>query len=389
MNILFLTTILPIKAKSGGEIVTKQIITGLISNGADVDVVGYVRPDETNLSLPNNYNVAEARVIETQGHKKETLKWLLSSLVKKVPFSSEKYVGAKFLEIVNVKLKQKQYDYIFIDHTQMLWICDYFSNDQRVILISHNVESQLYDDLANDSSNWLKRNILRLESSKLKKLELSSIKTINQVWSLSENDTAYYSKLNNSAYNSLTCITFDALPLLEPDLQPLPEANYDVSLLGTWSWDANMKGLRWFFDNVYPLLPMEITIQVAGKGADWLTDKYKNVKYKGFVEDAHEFLSKSKVIAIPSISGAGVQIKTLDAITIGRPIVASEFALRGLEDIPSYVYSSRQASEMAKQIMTNLERKVSQNDLLALKHECNEWYSSKINKFKEVILGRL
>ncbi|ANF08274.1 TPA: glycosyltransferase [Klebsiella pneumoniae] len=389
MNILFLTTILPIKAKSGGEIVTKQIITGLISNGADVDVVGYVRPDETNLSLPNNYNVAEARVIETQGHKKETLKWLLSSLVKKVPFSSEKYVGAKFLEIVNAKLKQKQYDYIFIDHTQMLWICDYFSNDQRVILISHNVESQLYDDLANDSSNWLKRNILRLESSKLKKLELSSIKTINQVWSLSENDTAYYSKLNNSAYNSLTCITFDALPLLEPDLQPLPEANYDVSLLGTWSWDANMKGLRWFFDNVYPLLPMEITIQVAGKGADWLTDKYKNVKYKGFVEDAHEFLSKSKVIAIPSISGAGVQIKTLDAITIGRPIVASEFALRGLEDIPSYVYSSRQASEMAKQIMTNLERKVSQNDLLALKHECNEWYSSKINKFKEVILGRL
>ncbi|EIX9367460.1 glycosyltransferase family 4 protein [Klebsiella pneumoniae] len=389
MNILFLTTILPIKAKSGGEIVTKQIITGLISNGADVDVVGYVRPDETNLSLPNNYNVAEARVIETQGHKKETLKWLLSSLVKKVPFSSEKYVGAKFLEIVNAKLKQKQYDYIFIDHTQMLWICDYFSNDQRVILISHNVESQLYDDLANDSSNWLKRNILRLESSKLKKLELSSIKTINQVWSLSENDTAYYSKLNNSAYNSLTCITFDALPLLEPDLQPLPEANYDVSLLGTWSWDANMKGLRWFFDNVYPLLPMEITIQVAGKGADWLTDKYKNVKYKGFVEDAHEFLSKSKVIAIPSISGAGVQIKTLDAITIGRPIVASEFALRGLEDIPSYVYSSRQASEMAKQIMTNLERKVSQNDLLALKYECNEWYSSKINKFKEVILGRL
>lgn len=389
MNILFLTTILPIKAKSGGEIVTKQIITGLISNGADVDVVGYVRPDETNLSLPNNYNVAEARVIETQGHKKETLKWLLSSLVKKVPFSSEKYVGAKFLEIVNAKLKQKQYDYIFIDHTQMLWICDYFSNDQRVILISHNVESQLYDDLANDSSNWLKRNILRLESSKLKKLELSSIKTINQVWSLSENDTAYYSKLNNSAYNSLTCITFDALPLLEPDLQPLPEANYDVSLLGTWSWDANMKGLRWFFDNVYPLLPMEITIQVAGKGADWLTDKYKNVKYKGFVEDAHEFLSKSKVIAIPSISGAGVQIKTLDAITIGRPIVASEFALRGLEDIPSYVYSSRQASEMAKQIMTNLERKVSQNDLLALKRECNEWYSSKINKFKEVILGRL
>ncbi len=389
MNILFLTTILPIKAKSGGEIVTKQIISGLISNGADVDVVGYVRPDETNLSLPTNYNVAEARVIETQGHKKEILKWLLSSLVKKVPFSSEKYAGTKFIEIVNAKIRQKQYDYVFIDHTQMLWMCSYFSKDLRIILISHNVESQLYDDLANDSSNWLKRSILRLESSKLKKLEQYSIEKISQIWSLSENDTSYYSKLIKTQYNSPSCITFDALPSLEPDLLPLTEAHYDVSLLGTWSWDANMKGLRWFFENVYPLLPIEITIQVAGKGADWLAGKYKNVEYKGFVEDAQEFLSKSKVIAIPSISGAGVQIKTLDAITIGRPIVASEFALRGLADVPSYVYSSRQATEMANHIMTNLEREVSPNDLLALKYECNEWYSSKINKFKKLILERL
>ncbi|MEZ6814480.1 hypothetical protein ABVN74_14930 [Escherichia coli] len=83
---IILNNNLTYKSKVRREIVTKQIITGLISNGADVDVVGYVRPDETNLSLPTNYNVAEARVIETQGHKKETLKWLLSSLVKRYHF---------------------------------------------------------------------------------------------------------------------------------------------------------------------------------------------------------------------------------------------------------------------------------------------------------------
>ncbi|MCJ8281192.1 MAG: glycosyltransferase family 4 protein, partial [Rivularia sp. ALOHA_DT_140] len=80
-----------------------------------------------------------------------------------------------------------------------------------------------------------------------------------------------------------------------------------------------------------------ISIHVAGSGAQWLIERYPNVKHCGFVTDAQAFMSLSKVIAIPSVSGGGIQIKTLDAITSGSPIVATTTAMRGILDYPSAI----------------------------------------------------
>ena len=63
-------------------------------------------------------------------------------------------------------------------------------------------------------------------------------------------------------------------------------------------------------------------------------ERYPNVKYCGFVPDAQTFMSVARVIAIPSISGGGVQIKTLDAIASGSQIVATTVAMRGILDYP-------------------------------------------------------
>jgi hypothetical protein len=40
---------------------------------------------------------------------------------------------------------------------------------------------------------------------------------------------------------------------------------------------------------------------VAGKGAEWLSGKYPNVDYIGFVPDATEFMKKVRVVAIPTL----------------------------------------------------------------------------------------
>jgi hypothetical protein len=60
-------------------------------------------------------------------------------------------------------------------------------------------------------------------------------------------------------------------------------------MVGGWIWKPNADGLHWFFEQVYPHLPATISIQVAGRGADWLRDRYPNVTYWGFVEDARTF----------------------------------------------------------------------------------------------------
>src|SRR5260370_16911839 len=108
----------------------------------------------------------------------------------------------------------------------------------------------------------------------------------------------------------------------------------DVALMGTWTWRINAASLDWFVSQVLPLLPAHTSVAVAGAGADHLRGRYPNVTICGRVDDGSAFLRSARVVAVPSTARAGVQIKTLDAIASGRPVVPSSLPMRGIEHPP-------------------------------------------------------
>ena len=103
---------------------------------------------------------------------------------------------------------------------------------------------------------------------------------------------------------------------------------------------------------VYPHLPTNLSIHVAGRGAEWLIDKYPNINYRGFVPDAQEFMAQAKVVAIPILSGGGIQIKTLDAIASGSAIVATPVALRGISDPPQTLQRAKHPEDFANLLVS-------------------------------------
>ncbi len=78
---------------------------------------------------------------------------------------------------------------------------------------------------------------------------------------------------------------------------------------------------------------------------------YDNVNYLGFVDNLNGFLTAARAIAIPTLSGGGIQIKTLDAIASGSPIVATTTALRGIDDPPAMVTVTDQAEQFAQYLV--------------------------------------
>jgi glycosyltransferase involved in cell wall biosynthesis len=117
---------------------------------------------------------------------------------------------------------------------------------------------------------------------------------------------------------------------------PAGEARYDVATLGSWTWTANGEGLRWFVEHVVPRLPEGVDVHVGGAGAEPIAGDAP-VTLHGRVPDAMEFLQGARVVAAPSVAGSGVQVKTLDAIAAGRPVVATPVATRGLANLPPAV----------------------------------------------------
>lgn len=373
---LFVTTVLPRTPRTGGEIVSSAFIEHLINLGFELDVLGYDRSIE-DVEIENvNFISAGVRPIESKASVSWSLWWFALSLLTRNPFSSQKYVGNSYKKILANLLEKNKYDIIFIDHLQMSWVIHYLPSDARIVSIAHNVESDLYESLIGTTDNIFKKFSYFLEFKKISRLEKFNLAKSAQLWCLSLGD-----KLNYQArYPSLEikAKNFDCPALLKRATTGFPEKIYDVALIGTWTWEANRKALEFFVKKVCPLLPSSIKIAVAGKGAEQTLGDAPNIRYLGFVNSASEFMEQAKLLALPAVAGAGVQIKTIEAVSLGVPIVASPFALRGLSNLPAYVHSAESPDEFAKSILELLK-----SETFSTRHEATAWAEMRTLNFEK------
>ena len=344
MKILYLTTVLPSKRTTGGEIASQSFIDALQHNGHEVLVLGYQRQSSIFQPKYNEIPIAK-RYIETEKSRLSPMLWMSLGIFKNLPYSSAKYYSQKYINQVKALLKKEQFDILIIDHAQMGWLAPLVDNKAKVILIAHNVEHEIYLTQLKNSQSQISQHIYQRETYLIKDMEDNLARTATQVWTFTDYDASYFRDINK------TTKTFHLPSSLKISPHQPTIKNFDIGIIGSWTWKANKLGLNWFLEKVYPHLPTNLSIQIAGLGAEWLRGQYPNINYCGFVPSAQTFMAQAKVLAIPSISGGGVQIKTLDAIASGSPLVATPIALRGISEYPSSVIVAEKPEEFANSLV--------------------------------------
>lgn len=372
MKILFLTTVIPSKKRMGSEVASQCFIDALNQNGYKVAVVGYMRIDDVFAQSQQEIVVGK-RYIETKRAKFYTGIWLMLSFLKGFPYSAAKYYSNTYIKTLKTLLSTETYDAIIIDHPQLSWIEHFIDTQNKIITIAHNIEQEIYQEICKNARSFISKWIYGREAYLIKEMEDKLATTAREVWTLTQHDSKYFSSLEGAGRVKLF-----ALPPGLAKLRDKPiSKNFDVGIIGSWAWKANEEGLQWFLQTVYPHLPANLSIHVAGKGADWLTAEYPNIHYRGFVPDAQEFMAQAKVVAIPSLSGGGIQIKTLDAIASGAAIVGTPVALRGISAPPQTVKVAEQPEDFASLLVAAIASPfVPQafNDAL-------DWYHTRQDKF--------
>jgi hypothetical protein len=372
MKILVLTTVLPSQKKMGSEVASQCFIDAFDRLGYEVSVVGYMRKDEV-FAQNKQEIVVDKRYIETKRSKIYLMIWLLLSLLKRLPYSAGKYYSKTYIQIVKSLLLDNSYELVVIDHPQVGWIERFIETKDRIVTISHNIEHEIYSDNWKKSRRFIAKWIYKREAHLIKEMEDNLATTVREVWNLTQHDAKYFSKLQGVGN-----VRVFALP---PGLAKLPDKaidkSFDIGIIGSWAWKANEEALQWFLQEVYPHLPDRISIHVAGKGAEWLTGKYPNIHYRGFVPDAQEFMAQAKVVAIPTLSGGGIQIKTLDAIASGSTIVATPVAMRGISEYPKTVQVAEHSEEFANLLLGAIASPSQQQAF----DESLEWYRTRCDRF--------
>src|SRR3546814_174278 len=117
----------------------------------------------------------------------------------------------------------------------------------------------------------------------------------------------------------------------------------------------NLIAAEWFFKEVHPRLPERLRMCVIGKISAHIAD-HPNVVKIPFAEDIGPYYAQSKVAICPILSGTGIKIKVVEAITHGLPVVCTTRGTDGMPDkINNGCLTGDDPQEFARNITTLLE----------------------------------
>jgi glycosyltransferase involved in cell wall biosynthesis len=105
------------------------------------------------------------------------------------------------------------------------------------------------------------------------------------------------------------------------------------------SWAANVDGIHFLLDEVWPLLlPVRPKLRavIIGRNppaslADKISQRGLNVTLTGFVDDIRPHVAAANVYVIPLFVGSGTRIKAFEAMAMGRPVVSTTLGIEGLD----------------------------------------------------------
>ena len=199
-----------------------------------------------------------------------------------------------------------------------------------------DVDSQKWFDYADQSTGW-KRMLFRLEGKRLRKLEKTLPKRCQAITLVSDAEAALFRSLcpNERTYgvsNGVDLEYFCPIPI--NDAVKVKAAS--CVFVGALDYRANVQGLEWFCENVWPLVRQrypEATLDLVGRnpgGAVKQLAKIEGVKLIGQVEDVRPFVHRSALSIAPLLTARGVQNKVLEAMAMGKPVVGTPQAIEGI-----------------------------------------------------------
>jgi len=154
--------------------------------------------------------------------------------------------------------------------------------------------------------------------------ELSILKKFDEIWT--------YSMEEKYIFEQFTQRSVQLIPVAFPPkefVSAVPMTyKYDVLYVASDN-PHNVKSILWFCENVLPLLGDGISIAIVGRICEFVPDHAKLIKL-GVVDRLDEVYQASKVVICPMLSGTGVKIKVLEALSYHKPVVTTTRGVDGL-----------------------------------------------------------
>lgn len=209
------------------------------------------------------------------------------------------------------------------------------------VMFTHNVEAEIFERHARrETGLW--GFVWANQSRKMARLEQESLARYDSVVAVSERDrdvlTQRYRLPRVEAID--TGVDLDFFAMNPGDSEPDPGSDGGTLIFtATMSWAANVEGIHFLLDEVWPRLMAlrpRIKAVIIGRNppaslAEKIRQRGLNVTLTGFVDDIRPYVAAANVYVIPLFVGSGTRIKAFEAMAMGRPVVSTTLGIEGLD----------------------------------------------------------
>lgn len=259
---------------------------------------------------------------------------LLVSLVTLRPFTAVKYRSRTMHQAVSTAFVTHQ---IALAHADSLQSGQYIAGlSCPKLLTNHNVEHQRLFRYAAQRRSIVYKLAFRVQAWLTKRYERQVLNDIGNCVVVSAHDRIELQQLTPS-------VRFFVVPNgADTSARPLPKAApHGVTALWVGGMDDpfNREAVLYFAKRILPLIRARIPgfqWHVVGRAAPPLLealagDPESGVVLYGFVATLRDAYERSTIVVVPLLSGGGTKLKVLEAMAMGRAVVATPVGAEGID----------------------------------------------------------
>ncbi|MFT4521243.1 MAG: glycosyltransferase involved in cell wall biosynthesis [Bacteroidia bacterium] len=257
------------------------------------------------------------------------------NLFTKKSYNVQRFYSPAFEHFLINHLQEHTYDVIQIEGTfPALYTPTILKHSSaKVVLRQHNVEFQIWDRLAANTTNPIKAWYLRLLSARLKRFESKHLNQFAALVPVTPDDAELFKKMG--------CI----IPIF-----PSPagidinkwKPNYEQEQaltsfhMGSLEWLPNLEAVEWLLSDIWPkVLEVEpkAKLFIAGKHTPARLQKahHPGVVMMGEVGNAQTFISDKSLSLVPLKSGSGIRLKILESMSAGKLVISTSIGAQGID----------------------------------------------------------
>ncbi len=345
MKVLWISQNVPFPPKSG-VLLRNYNLVRMASQFASVDLIAIAK----KTAMPSSY--AEMAVPELrkfcasvekvrlppEESRLSFLLVLLKSLFTRTPFTANWATAATLEDALKRTLDRANYDLVYFDSISLAGYRHMVGTAARV-LNHHNIESQLFERRIAYERNPLKRFYLRLEARKLRRYETDVVADFDSNLVVSNLDGARLGEFCPGVPTALVANGVD-VEYFRPSDHAAAQPGHLIMVSGM-NWFPNLDAVLYMMESIWPMVSAAIPgVRLTIVGArppprvTELAARDPRITVTGFVDDIRPYMDRAQVYLCPMRDGGGTRLKILDALSMGKPIVATSMALEGIDVMP-------------------------------------------------------